>query len=139
VSGSRIVGKGTERVHCIVGGRKFTSIGSCKCARCDKMARKFHRHAPYDYAKIRGLGHPETLNAMSRLAAVHTKTLAFPEAISLLDQAVVGLRKKRGEGHEDTMVAIKELGIIYLEWVIYRQGQPDDLNQVDEILQEVVP
>jgi hypothetical protein len=101
-------------------------------------ARNLHLRAMDGYAKLRGPGHPDTLNAMGRLAAVHTKTLAFPEAIDLLEQATSGLRKERGEGYEDTMVVTKELGMTYLERVIHRQAQANDLDKAFQIMQEVV-
>jgi tetratricopeptide (TPR) repeat protein len=101
-------------------------------------ARSLQQLAVDGYTKIRGSKHPDTLNAISKLASIHTKILAFAEAIKLHNQAVSGLLEQRGAGHEDTMLATNELGMTYLERVIHRQGQPDDLDEAFRVMQEVV-
>ena len=101
-------------------------------------ARSLQQLAVDGYIKIRGSEHADTLNAISKLASIHTKILAFAEAIKLHNQAVSGLLEERGAGHEDTMLATNELGMTYLERVIHRQGQPDDLDKAFRVMQKVV-
>ena len=101
-------------------------------------AKIAHQRAFDGYLKVHGPDEPETLNAMSNLADDHTKLLEFEEAIQLHCAAVTGLKIHRGSNHEDTLAATKGLGMTYLERVIHREGQPGDLDEAYQIMQELV-
>ncbi|KAL6716128.1 hypothetical protein ACLMJK_005694 [Lecanora helva] len=63
--------------------------------------------------ELRGLDHPETLNALRKLGDILRRMSKSDVAEETLQQAVVGLEKKAGPKHVDTIYAMMSLAHIY--------------------------
>lgn len=103
-----------------------------------REAGTLHERAFEGFARVKGPHDPDTLRAKANIGRILAKNCDYDEAIKVQSATVTELEQQFGATHQDTLSAMDDLAMSYLERSIYSATAGEDLLHAHTIILDVV-